>query len=241
MKGLILFFSILSTLSFAQKDTQEQLVKHIEQLDSKTKKSGNYSCNGKHVFFNSLTDSDTSFSSTYSVQFDKKRNVLNVQQLNQFVIQDEQIMIVIDSARKQIILNKPNEAFTSPMGAVELKKAVKHIVNITYSKKNKQEIYTVNYDSVSPLEKVELFFSADGNLAKVISYAGYAIPDPSQGRDVMIQPRMEVFYNKYAFGEKVNTLSMTVPTDVYDASKKALTERYKDFQLIELRYNPTTK
>ena len=84
-------------------------------------------------------------------------------------------------------------------------------------------------------------FPKDGLIARIVTTAAYPIPDPSQGREVMVQPRMEVVFSKYLFGTNVKTSEMKSVADVYNAENKTLMEAYKHFQLIDLRYNPTNK
>jgi hypothetical protein len=241
MRALILTFLLFAFQGICQQKPEELLTQKIQNLDKKTKNAGNYFSEGKYHFFNSLQGNDTSFTSDYMVMFEKKRDLLNIRQMDQFIIQDENVMITIDTARKQVIINKPNPIYKKSMIGNDITETDKHISQITLDKEKNEEQYTLVFDKYSRIGKIKIQFSKEGLISKIISEAAYSVPDQSQGRDVMVQPRMEVKITNYQFGDKVKTETMKSIAAVYNVESKTLSDSYKEFQLIDLRYNPTNK
>ena len=238
---LLIFISFISVLSYGQKTPSVLLSERMKKMDEKTKAAGNYYCQGKHLFFNSLQNNDTSFKCDYSILFDKKKDLFNIIQVEQFIIQNEEVMLIIDTVNMQIVVNKPNPAFKKSITGENSLEANKLIKEVTQKKLNNEERYLITFTERSSIESMHVHFSKDGLISKIISNAAYPVPDQTQGRDVMIQPRMEIVFTKYEFGGNVNTSTMKNVESVYNAENKSLTEEYKNFQLIDLRYNPTNK
>lgn len=241
MRAQIIPFLFFAFQGICQQKPAELLTQRIQNLNNKTKNAGNYFSGGKYHFFNSLEGNDTSYTSDYWVMFEKKRDLLNIQQMEQFIIQDEYVMVTIDTANKQVIVNKPNPSYKGSIVGNDVAETDKHISQITLEKEKNEEQFTIVFDKYSRIGKMKIQFSKDGLVTKVVSEAAYSVPDQTQGRDVMVQPRMEVKITNYLFGEKVKTETMKSVASVYNSESKTLTDAYKEFQLIDLRYNPTNK
>jgi ribosomal protein L21E len=240
MKYLIFIFFIQSFV-FAQKDDRDLLKDQVLKFDDKTRKAGNYSCYGQYAFFNSPTDNDTVFKSPYSLVFDKKRALLNIQQMQHQIIQNEKVMLIIDTSTMQVIVNHPNKEFLGTISSVNNQNMDKWVQEIKLKEQAKQRVYSITYKPGVKFEKVELVFDFNGEIKKVVSYAGYEVPDATQGIDVIIRPRMELHIKSIALGDKVSTKSMLTVEAVYDAENKALTPEFQNFQLIDLRFDLTKK
>ena len=239
-RSIILFFFLaISTINFAQWVTcpKQELSDLILKMDQKALASKSFAYQANQYFFNDSLSKDTVQTTNFSMTYNSKQALLNIDQVDVTLIQDELMQVRIDSSSKQLFVQDANKELVNIGVTRGFEAFLKS--NTTVSKKTvgSQTIYKLTFDQNAKYAHLELWVNTKDLLVnKYILYAGREIYDDAKEEETWIKPRMEVVVKNYVFAERANQIETKKISDFFsDTNLLVPTKRYVDFEVIDLR------
>lgn len=236
---IFLFFIAINTVNFAQwvSCPKQELSDLILKMDQKVLASKSFAYQANQYFFNDSLSKDTVQTANFSMTYNSKQAILNIDQVDVTLIQDALIQVRVDSSSKQLFVQDVNKELVNFGVTRGFEAFLKS--NTTVSKKTvgSQTIYKLTFDQNAKYAHLELWINTKDLLVnKYILYAGREIYDDAKEEETWIKPRMEVVVKNYVFAEKVNQIETKKIMDYFsDINLLVPTKKYMDFEVIDLR------
>ena len=237
---LILYILLLGFEPLAQKGWEDCSLEAFSDAILKAEKSiqidGNYSYKASYKFYESLTIEEPKLE-LEALLISRGGKEIYMSQFGRIMVQNENLNVVCDTAMKNVVINEPNNRFfdlrtTEDFGMLlNSRCTAKRKIEKTLTK------YYLEFPSGGKYLAAEVWLLNDGKVDTYILYTANDILDDSEEKDKIIRPRMEVKYSDYHFGTNVPIEKMNHVKDFVLLKENTLflTEKYKDYELIDLR------
>ncbi len=236
---IFLFFIAISTINFAQWVTcpKQELSDLILKMDQKALASKSFAYQANQYFFNDSLSKDTVQTTNFSMTYNSKQALLNIDQVDVTLIQDELMQVRIDSSSKQLFVQDANKELVNIGVTRGFEAYLKSNTTVTKKTVGSQTIYKLSFDKNAKYAHLELWVNTKDLLVnKYILYAGREIYDDAKEEETWIKPRMEVVVKNYVFAERANQIETKKISDFFsDPNLLVPTKRYVDFEVIDLR------
>lgn len=234
-----LAFIVFSTLSYAQWSdcSKQELSDLILKMDQKVASAKSYSYTAKQYFFNDSLSIDTAFITDFSMLYNNKKELLNIQQMGVTLVQDAVVQIKCDSSSKQLFVQDADKAIVN-LGVTRGFESFLKSNTAVYKKNNGLSIvYKLIFDKGTKYSCLELWVNPkDLVVNKYILYSGKEILDDGQETETWIKPRMEVVIDKYVFAEKAETTKTSKISDYFTSEELTVPRvQFADYEVIDLR------
>jgi hypothetical protein len=236
---IFFFFLTTGTVNFAQWVTcpKQELSDLILKMDQKVLASKSFAYQANQYFFNDSLSKDTVQTANFSMTYNSKQALLNIEQVDVTLVQDELIQVRVDSSSKQLFVQDVNKELVNLGVTRGFEAYLKSNTTVAKKTVGSQTIYKLTFDQNAKYAHLELWVNTKDLLVnKYILYAGREIYDDAKEEETWIKPRMEVVVKNYVFAEKVNQLETKKITDYFsDTNLLVPTKKYMDFEVIDLR------
>lgn len=236
---IFFFFLAISTVNFAQwvSCPKQELSDLILKMDQKVLASKSFAYQANQYFFNDSLSKDTVQTTNFSITYNSKQALLNIDQVDVSLVQDELMQVRIDSSSKQLFVQDVNKELVNIGVTRGFDAYLKSNTIVSKKTVGLQTIYKLTFDQNAKYAHLELWVNNKDLLVnKYILYAGREIYDDAIEEETWIKPRMEVVVNNYVFAEKVNQIETKKISDFFsDTNLLVPTKLYEDFEVIDLR------
>ena len=229
-------------LGFTQVNAQweeislEDFSKTILAVEERVPKGTSYAFEADYFFFEQLESTDTTLSLHTELSYQSMNALLNLDQFGRLTVQTKDVQITCDTTYKQIILNDPNPEYTKRKGMEDFKLLLKSECEVQKMVKGKHEIYSILFAKGARYRGAEIWIEKGGMVSKYILYAGAPITDDSGKENKVIEPRLEVHFKNYVFGDKADKKKLIGENEYFlNLKELKLQEKYSGFEVVELR------
>lgn len=209
----------------------------IIQVEQQTAKSKSFSYHADIYMFAQHNSTDTMNTASSELVYNSKRNLINFNQLDNFVIQDANHQVVIDTANRIVMLLDANPAYVKQKQLVDFDLLLQSECAAQKMKKDNLQGYRINFAQGAQYQALELWVDSKLNVVKMVLYSGVDILDDTDWYNVKtLRPRMEIYLSNYEFDKVVEKKKIeSISSVIVDVEKKILAEQYKNFELIDMR------
>lgn len=216
--------------------TLEEFSTFITALDEKIPQKTSYAIQAEYIFFDQLQAKDTTAKMAFSMVYNHSKKLLNMQQMDKFVVQDEKFQVIIDTVEKTVLLNVSNPELIGKRTSDDFKDLLKSKCKASLKKGKTMDVYSLTFPPGTRYLGVEFWVDKKENVRKYILYAGKEIMDESTETQKVIQPRMEIHYAPYVLGGEAEKQKLIQIKDIVQLQAPlVLLGKYADFELIDMR------
>jgi hypothetical protein len=229
---------LVSSVAWSQEKeiTLEEFSAFITSMDAKIPQKTSYSIQAEYFFFDQLQTKDTAAKMAFSMVYNHSKKLLNMQQMDKFVVQDEQFQVIIDTVEKTVLLNVSNPDLIGKRTSDDFKDLLKSKCKATVKKGKTMDTYYLMFPPGTRYLGVELWVDKKDQVRKYIMYAGKEIVDESAEIEKLIQPRMEIHYAPYVIGGDAEKQKLIQIKDIVQLENPmVLLGKYAGFELIDMR------
>lgn len=214
----------------------EDFSKAILAVEDRVPKGTSYAFEADYFFFEQLESTDTTLSLHTELSYQYAITLLNMDQFGRLTVQTKDVQITCDTTYKQIILNDPNPEYTKRKGMEDFKLLLKSECKVQKMQKGKFEVYSIQFADGARYRGAEIWIEKGGMVNKYILYAGMPVMDDSGKEDKVIEPRLEVHFKNYLFGDKADKKKLIGDNEYFlNLKELKLQMKYEGYEIVDLR------
>jgi hypothetical protein len=237
----ILFLLILLSFGTAfgqwKETTLDDFSQAILASEGKISANSSYSFETVYLFFEQHTGTEQTLRFNGKIVCDAGKE-LYMDQFDRWTVQDSRVNVVCDTAQHMIILNDVDPALVTRRTDDSYKLFLKSKCTVQKQVTGKSVRYLITFSPGDRYKSAEIWFRENGLVEKYTLLSGVEVTDDTQmDAPRTIEPRLEIFYNNYLFGDKaaVKTMRRVSHFVTAENGKYTLTPAYAGYQLIDLR------
>ena len=193
---IFFFFLAISTVNFAQwvSCPKQELSDLILKMDQKVLASKSFAYQANQYFFNDSLSKDTVQTTNFSITYNSKQALLNIDQVDVSLVQDELMQVRIDSSSKQLFVQDVNKELVNIGVTRGFDAYLKSNTIVSKKTVGSQTIYKLTFDQNAKYAHLELWVNNKDLLVnKYILYAGREIYDDAIEEDAVLH--IPIVYN----------------------------------------------
>ena len=233
---LVFFFSGALSQDWTNVSLEDFRAKILE-LEKVKKPNESFSVVGEYHFYEQHQGGEPAYSFPLIMRIQPQKKKVYMEQLGRLMVQNEKMLITCDTATRQLIVQEPNTSFYKQRMTEDFNPLINSNSKAKYRKSGRMEIYRLEFPEGGTYKAMELWVNPTKNvIEKYVMFAERQVKDEFKEEVEYIQPRMEIIYSNYTFGEAVNKQEFPDPQDYFsDLNQLIPTVKYKEFEIIDLR------
>ena len=233
---IVLFQAALFAQNGWENCTLEQYAKAIQISESKIGEDESYSFDSEYLFYTSLTINEPELT-MHSSLICKKGKEIYLSQFGRLMYQNQLINIVCDTSVGKIILSDPQPAFFKRKMTSDFEILLNSNCKVKKKKSNLFSKYYFEFAKNPKYLAAEIWLRNSEIVERYILYTSSEIIDDSKQQERLIQPRLEVVFSNYEYGESVKVQNMKTTEDFITITNGIFSPNkdYENFEIIDLR------
>lgn len=235
-------FFVLHTLC-GQNDwvssSTEEFSRAIMSIEQSIPENSSYSYETEYTFYEEL-ESVTPVMTESALLVCSKGKEIYMEQFGKVIVQNETVNVMLDSNSGSIVLGDAVKDFTRRKSASDFSALYTSGSIIEKKVSAGKTVFYIRFPEGFRYSGAEITMGGLPGVEKCILYSGETTFENTEGKEITAQPRMEIVYKKFVQGDQVNTGKMKRVSDFVSLihGEYVLADKYKDYELIDLRSQP---